>query len=466
MGAAIAGEYRAIGNSLMIDTNHDAWGIRDVVLQESSTTISDIPLSADVVSAYLYWSGWYHQGTPQPLFEDDCADFGEWIPGSSWNIDSGHFRSHYSSGAESTRYLSLNDNYDLSAYERIQVSWEQWEEGTLESSDALKFQFSGDGGTTWSSLFTAFANDIGSSPQSFSYMIPGAYLTDEFTFRFYLQDFSGDGEYCNIDNFAINQIVYTADTSVVFKINGAQVYLDGNGDPQLGSQETTAFRWSTLENETGQYSYACFRDVTTLVREYSDMGPDDNPTGNGIYTVGGVDADTGEHWSYAGWSLIVIYSSPETAGHQLYLFDTFSYANTDENLDFDDDGAPGGSITGFLIPEPVAGEQNAATLTAFVGEGDQCWTGDYLAFNGTRMSDGAGSLTNVWDSQSVGMSEDGVDIDNFYVTWASGLLEPGDSSAQLDIQTFIDNWNLIYLILSVRSETTNNGTRHYVIRNR
>ena len=64
------------------------------------------------------------------------------------------------------------------------------------------------------------------------------------------------------------------------------------------------------------------------------------------------------------------------------------------------------------------------------------------------------------------MSEDGVDIDTFYVTWASGLLEPGDSSAQLDLITGVDSWNLVYIILSLRSETTTGGTVHYIIHDR
>ena len=63
----------------------------------------------------------------------------------------------------------------------------------------------------------------------------------------------------------------------------------------------------------------------------------------------------------------------------------------------------------------------------------------------------------------MGMSEDGVDIDTFYVTWASGLLDPGDSTAQLDMPTTTDNWNLIYIILSLRSETVTGGTTPYVI---
>jgi len=465
MGAAIAGDYRAVGNSLMRDTIPDSYDIRDELLTESDAEINDIPSNADVVAAYLYWSGWFAEGTAQTIWEDNCADFGAWISGSCWNINDSHFRSHYSSGAEDTRYLTMKNSLDLSSYTTgtVKVSWDQWEEGSLESSDALRFQFSGDGGDNWSNMITAFSNDIGSTPQYFSYTVPDEYLTDDFKFRFYLQYFGGDGEYCHVDNFAVAEMIFTADTSVIFKINGDQVYLDGEGDPQTGDEEITASGWSALENEPGEYSYACYLDVSRLVKEFSDLGDDDNHTGNGEYTVGGVDADTGDQWSYAGWSLIIIYSSPETAGHQLYLYDDFVYSGMDQNVDFDGDGEPGGTITGFIVPEPIAGEENAASLTCFVGEGDNVWTGDSLSFNGTQLSDGEGSVTNVWDSQSVGMSEDGVDIDTFYVTWASGLLEPGDSTAQLDMATEDDSWNLIYIILSLRSETVTGGTVHYVI---
>ena len=64
MGAAIAGDYRAIGNSLMIEgTGHNPnpHGIRYQALTSSSTSITDIPAHPDEVGAYLYWSGWIAQ---------------------------------------------------------------------------------------------------------------------------------------------------------------------------------------------------------------------------------------------------------------------------------------------------------------------------------------------------------------------------------------------------------------------
>jgi hypothetical protein len=351
----------------------------------------------------------------------------------------------------------------------VRVCWDQWENwgNQLEDSDRLYFQFSGNGGASWSGMYLAFKNDIGSTPQYFSYTVPSAYLTSNFKFRFYLQNFGGDYEYCYVDNFAVTQAMAAADTSVVFKINDDQVYLDGEGDPQTGDEELTASKFSVLENEPGEYSYACYRDVTRLVSEYSNQGDHENRTGNGKYTVGGVDADTGDQWSYAGWSLIIIYSSSETHGHQLYLYDEFVYSDSDSyqiiNVDFDGDGEPGGTITGFIVPEPIFGEEYAATLTCFVGEGDDCWEPDSLKFNDQYLYNNDSPYDNVWNSQSPGMSEDGVDIDTFNITWASGILEPGDSSAQLDMLTKVDSWNLVYMILSLRSETVTGGTVHYVI---
>ncbi len=472
MGTAIAGDYKAVGNSLMTNEHWDWWEIRETKLDESSAEVSDIPSSAVAMAAYLYWSGWFVQGTPQPFFEDDFSDDTDWANGSAWVHQSGHFKGHYSSGYESARRLTLEIDppLDLTSYDsgRVCVSWDQWEEGSLEgggwpygSEDALQYQFSGDGGANWSNLYTAFEDDIGSTPQNFSATVPDAYMTDNFKFRFYLKNFGDYGEYCYVDNFAVSEMVYTADTTCDFSINSHE-------------EEITADEWEILENNPGEYSYACHTDVTPLVKTYSNLGDYENHTGNALYTVGGVDADEGidgnsdYHWAYAGWSLIIIYSSPETAGHQLYLYDTFFWAPVSPNVDWDGDGEPGGDITGFYIPDPsedIVEYPDAATLTCFVAEGDNWLSGDKLVFEGEALSDGFTS-SNVWNSKSVGMSEDGMDIDTFHVTWESGLLEPGDTTAQLDMPNPDENWNLVYIILSMRSETTTGGTVHYLLRNR
>jgi hypothetical protein len=316
-------------------------------------------------------------------------------------------------------------------------------------------------------------------------------MTSAFKFRFYT-NFNDTGEYINLDNIAVQNV--TPDTSITFSIAGQQVSLDADGNPQLGGA-LTADSFSVLKNATG-YSYACKADVSKLVKKYPIVAGETHHTGNAQYTVGSVTADTGNEISYAGWSIVIVYFSPQTAGHYLYLRDVFSYTFGGEDLDFDYDGTPGGDIEGFVIPEPIKNkdgvviEANAAKLTCFVGEGDSWYAGDYVALNAPdglrsnpadyttyeiyKLWDGitlttpspvnnASHPNNVWNSQSVGMSEPGVDIDTFEITWASQLLKPGDTKLHLDMYTQTDQWNIVYFIISVRSKVVTGGTGHYVI---
>jgi hypothetical protein len=161
------------------------------------------------------------------------------------------------------------------------------------------------------------------------------------------------------------------------------------------------------------------------------------------------------------------------------------YCNHQTDLDFDQNGTPGGTISGFLVPSQILGETNAAKITAFVGEGDDSYTGDFLALNAAssyashpvdipnsnKLWDGinttgnsSSSPNNVWNSKSIGLSASGVDVDTFNVTWASGLIHAGDATARLDMYTDIDVYNLVYVILSFRSLTTSGGAITYLIR--
>lgn len=474
LGSTVSGDYRAVGNSLMQDNIPD-WGgpNRDTLLTESSSAVSDIPVDAEVNAAYLYWSGFLDSvSATDEKWHDSCSDFDDWSAGSDWSIYWGRFRAHHESGGGRELVLSSGVVEDLSPYlgSTVTVNWEQDESGDLESSDGLDFALSADNGNTWSSNIQAFRDD--NPPSDFSYVIPDEYLTSGFKIKFYLVDCEGgDGSWSDpyerveLDDITISVSVGTiADTDAVFEIDGQQVYFDTNGDPQAGSSKVEATESSYFENWTDTYSYSCFLDVTELIKTYGATGVSGNHHGNGTYTVGDVDGDIDQEISYAGWSLILIYSSPETKGHQLYLYDDFIYSGQYTNVDFDQDGNPGGSISGFLVPEQITGETNAARLTCFVCEGDDYYNGDYMQFNGTALSDGQSS-DDVWNSWSVGMSEDGVDIDTFDITWSSGLLSAGDTSAQIDLPTDVDIWNLVYIIISFRSESTSGGAIQYLINN-
>ncbi len=303
---------------------------------------------------------------------------------------------------------------------------------------------------------------------------------------------------CYIDNIVVSMSGMIPDTSVVFKIDGTQVYFSENGtaDNRSPARELIASGSQLMANyiqDTPEaFSYVCSKDVTALVKAFSAKAPEPaaNHPGRALYAVSGVDTDTisplggfspGEtsYLSYAGWSLVIIYSSVETKGHCLYLYDTFMHSNGDTNIDFDSDNVSGGTISGFIVPDRIQNsdgswEVNAARLTVFVGEGDEAYGSDSLSFNGTALWDGTTSTgtgkensaahpNNIWNGKSLGMTADGVDIDTCNVTWNSGLLHAGDTSARIDLPTATDEWNLIYIILAFRSKARAGGNLSYLI---
>jgi hypothetical protein len=364
--------------------------------------------------------------------------------------------------------------------------------GSLDATDGLDFAFSGDDGSTWSVDYECFRGDQGSFMDDFLYIVPNEYVTADFLMRFEVVGCEGSGEKVKVDNIKV--INLPIDTEVTFKIDGQQVYFDGSS-PATGPYPVVAGRSYVMLNELGGpygFSYACTRDVTALVKEYVSEGEEGHYPGNALYTVADIEANNGRyswsvgdsHFSHAGWSLIVVYASPDTAGHYIYIRDdNFAFHgayNPGESLDFDEDGYPGGDITNFIVPEPITDqfgvvqETVAAKLTCFITEGDDFdWPiTDTSSIEITGEQSGlTKSLTNpecdvddVWNGRSYpGTYEEGVDIDTFELLWADNILTPGDSILHVDLYTDGDAWNLVYFIISVRSETVTGGTSHYVI---
>jgi hypothetical protein len=94
-----------------------------------------------------------------------------------------------------------------------------------------------------------------------------------------------------------------------------------------------------------------------------------------------------------------------------------------------------------------------------VGEGDKAdgtsgngYCKDRFKVNGVELPDGTG-LPDVWNGNSRGLPTDaGIDIDQFYVTWASGILKPMDVSAKIDLPTALDAWTVSYMLFQFRSQ--------------
>ena len=76
MGDAMAGDYVAIGSSLMTNVYNN---IRYTLLPESSHDLTSIPEDADVIKAYLYWSASYQADFTAPIWgPDTCSNFNNW----------------------------------------------------------------------------------------------------------------------------------------------------------------------------------------------------------------------------------------------------------------------------------------------------------------------------------------------------------------------------------------------------
>jgi hypothetical protein len=233
------------------------------------------------------------------------------------------------------------------------------------------------------------------------------------------------------------------------------------------------------------YYYACKKDVTDIVRDYSTganlaANPQLFGNGTGNYTISDLSADThcvqhpGEICTsaYAGWSLVVVYSDASTFGHQLYLFDNFqSISNTSgDNIT---------EISGFIVPQRIAGEStsaDAARLTVFVGEGDKQLHPDHVGLidqNGTEhllwdgvtddSNDTQASPNDAFNSESPGITAPGVDIDTFHIKWSDNIVNQGDTQADINIYTNGDGLVSIYVIASFRSSITTGGSVSYLI---
>lgn len=271
-----------------------------------------------------------------------------------------------------------------------------------------------------------------------------------------------------------------------YKVNQITLQVEIGGVKFPKPEEVTAWVTQVLPNVDSDnpngWSYSCFADVTKLVTEFFEKKKL-NFIGNATYTVGhwdvkktkhgdykyalyewkddhsgetivgytryplgsylGQNDSGGDEWAYAGWSVIVIYSSSSTEGRYLYIYDEFRTVLKDKPLEF--------TIMGFRTPQDVGEE--AARLTAFVGEGDYHEEGDSIRVNNKPLSDLINPDNNVWNSKSKLLDDteiEGIDIDTFIISGA--IIESGDTNAEVKLLTESDSWNLIYIILSFRDE--------------
>ena len=511
LGSAIPGDYFAIGNTLLEAAGGSSY--RNRLHEESSATVAvdDIPAGANIEAAYLYWSGWmdwadYIEELAE--FTEDCDDMSGWNgAGPDWDSSENRFRGHHS-GTENQRYLTMKKSIDIHDCTEVTIAFDYFTEGELEDTDGLDFAISADDGVSWSENIEAFRGD--DSDGTFRYTLPSEYLTSDFMMRFYLVGTADSGEFCYLDNVFIYEgtggsMKYPVDPTGAELAELVEVTARVNV-AMFNGEQVTADEWHILESidlpgedtYEGCWSYSCFYDATSLVEQWID-DEDIEENGAGAYTLGHVIAENEENpgysvdlypsgetgyplaypaddkhpptrhnYCYGGWSLILIYTDASTKGRQIYLYDDQLIEGWHNDPDFDDDGSDGGTISGFLIPEDITWGDEVVKLTAFVGEGDNNITPEYMKVNGVALSNSASPYNNVWNSRSPGLTIDGIDIDTFTVDYPT--LMPGDTSAVINLPTGdgnpnhpSDGFTLIYIILSFRSQIKTSDSISYTI---
>ena len=169
--------------------------------------------------------------------------------------------------------------------------------------------------------------------------------------------------------------------------------------------------------------YHAFANVTSLVQA----------AGNGIYTIGNVQAGTGAD-RYSGWSLVVVYADATQPPRNLTVFDGLAIVSTSAaNVSF--------TVSGFLTPP--SGTVN--TRLGTVGyEGDLGFTGDTLRLNSTNITNSLNPSNNFFNSSTTRLGTRitaktpdyvnnlGFDIDVFD---ASGILANNATSATISLTT-------------------------------
>ncbi len=463
-GLATYGNYKAIGNTLLRDMNSDSKRIRETPYTPSYSQITDIPIDAEVKAAWLYWSAFRRD----QAVADTQIDF--------------MYPKEYGPETFAVQDRDGNDLYTAYAYANATLREPMVvlpEELTATLSpkrycdEPLGQTYAGDGNNTF---FTDY-KPVLQSPQArvqigidlliegddyiLNYATGNVTIIDDALFGPVTINYSVTGSQTLVGGTDYVLTLASGQVAVINDCLAGTVTIDywashwSHNDP-IPVTHAAYDRWGTplqpivFDNDGKGWSYACFRDVTDIVKG----------SGNGNYGVDGVYAIPGdEHqyyshgeswpeWCYSGWSLIIVYSSPSETAHQFYLYDPIHnalecpfYSGMDRDIPF--------TLEDFYPPDGLA----VGRLTYFVGEGDSIYSGDYIKFKGESES----SFTNLIDppanpdgnvlngTPTVGVA--GVDIDTFSITQNV----QDSTKANVKFTTGTDSWNLIYIVLSFKT---------------
>jgi len=264
------------------------------------------------------------------------------------------------------------------------------------------------------------------------------------------------------------------DKQATLKVNGQLVGTNGT---------VTADKYYDLTCSPG-YQYACCADVTDNVTAITHTVRGTKFTVSGVNATPATtcDSSSANQYANAAWSMIIIYSSqdPAVGVHQIYVYDNMFYLWGNSQT-----VSSTFTISGFKAPDTNID----AKVGYFVAEGDPQYASDYFEFKGQKLpswyslGDPNATDPNPWNnvynsfSTSTGFTPGppaldyygvpvtgqigGVDLDVYNKDKnglsLSGIVQPGDTQAQIRVRTTYDAIRVIYTIFSVTSTAITPG---------
>ncbi|MFC2068006.1 hypothetical protein ACFLTP_03225 [Chloroflexota bacterium] len=511
----LKGDARAIGNSLIVNELPPD-NLREKLLPFSSASISDIPIGAWVESAHLYWSGWksntddlaYTPGdienveslaqmVDEATFTIDSVDLdlvadrvqllptpGGWAFSSSTDITT-MLQPEKSAAVAVTpfhnpEFITIAPSGNPTP--NIEITADGGNPGAMtiiDGNDAITLgpgeEYEINSLTQEIDLFagtsaagdydaiidctkgTVLVGDV-SLPKTDDPM-PVTLVTTRDENEITISWIDGGMARCEVTR------IDTSEGDMV--VDGESLGTGEMGTPTCSSINPNYTITGTDTWETYEALINCVSGSVMVKQAGHQFRLDSSGTGtaNVDYTLSNVEAydssnmsdddldgvldDLNNEWSYAGWSLVVIYSHPDADTKHFFLHDTFLNAPS---------AAPGDTnvasfvYKGFNTPDHDTG----SWLVYFVGEGDQDQSGEYIKFKapydagGENLDDADNPENNVFNGSSSGITD--VDIDIFDV---STLLPTDTTSLAVELGTQSDSWNLIYLLVGVRTTDMN-----------
>ncbi|WP_109299828.1 Calx-beta domain-containing protein [Aquimarina sp. AU474] len=221
--------------------------------------------------------------------------------------------------------------------------------------------------------------------------------------------------YASIDGTTVNSSSADLTLPVGATVTWAGLYWGGNysssfgginnPDPSILSTDQVRFRvpgsatYNTITANISNYENSSFNGWAVF-QSYADVTSLVQGAGSGSYTIADIALTTGSAFTgpFGGWTMIIIYENPADITRSVSIWDGFDFFGFGANDSF--------TVTGLLTPSSGAFDTDSGYF-GFDGEAGAAFIGDFVAINGTALSNGLNPANNTLNST---ISKFGVDV--------------------------------------------------------